>query len=365
MPSLDDAQVVAPGKRGADLQVNLVRAQVGEPGHTLHPDGSSADHRMVEGRTVHSKFRLVEHPIREDVHDLEDEIGRTNRLGVPRADLVERPVDERVVDVVTGKHGRVIGKAVVDAARDAVFANRIDTRCLIQVGVGVDRRLTNRPAVEDWLESGRGRQGPVAKRSVRHKSDDRLCKALPDRFVIHEEERAIPGNGPTEIDTELVHAKRRDLRGIEWGTRIQRVIVKELKGRAMKGVRPGLRHGVHLSAPRRAAFGGVDGGFHPKFRNRFQGNVQARIRLLTLLLNAGRIDSIECEVVVVAAPPNEPDVSLAAAAGVDRAWGERLERRPVAAVDRNIFKLLMFENGSYPRIAGFEWRCRGLHLKLF
>ena len=149
MSSLSDGQVVAPGERGTDLQVKLIRAQVGEPGHALHSDGSRSDHWMVERGPVHAKLPFVEHTIREDMHDLDDEIGWANRLGVPRADLVERPVDERIVDVVTGEHRRASGKVVVDAGRDAIFANHIDTRCLIQVGVGVDGCLTNRPAVQD------------------------------------------------------------------------------------------------------------------------------------------------------------------------------------------------------------------------
>src|SRR5207249_4769273 len=62
---------------------------------------------------------------------------------------------------------------------------------------------------------------------------------------------------------------------------------------------------------------------------------------------------------------NASDVSLAAATGVDRAGGEHLEGRPVASVNRNIAKLLLFENVAYPRVGGFKRRGRGLHLKLF
>src|SRR5205807_259314 len=64
--SLSDGQGVAPGERGTDLQVKLVRTEVGEPRHALHSDGSRSDHWMVERGPVHAKLPFVEHTIRED-----------------------------------------------------------------------------------------------------------------------------------------------------------------------------------------------------------------------------------------------------------------------------------------------------------
>jgi len=254
---------------------------------------------------------------------------------------------------------------VVDASSHAIFVNRIDAGRGIEVGIGIDSGLTNRPRVENRFENRRAREYFGSKCRVRHEADDGLRQALSDAFVIHEEERAIPRNRSAEVRTELVHAERRDLRGVEWRARIQRVVAKELEGCTVKNVRAGLRDGVHLRAAGRAAFGRVHGRLHSKLRDRFERNVQARIGLLTLLLDAGRIDAVEGEVVVVASPSDESDVALAAAAGIDGARGERLERGPVAAVDRNVVELLVLENRSHPRVGGFERRNGGLHLKLF
>ena len=80
----------------------------------------------------------------------------------------------------------------------------------------------------------------------------------------------------------------------------------------MQLIGPALRHGAHLCAARSTAFSRVDSGIHTKLGDRFERNVQPCIRLLALLLDAGGINSIEGEVVVVAAPSHEADALLPA-----------------------------------------------------
>ena len=78
---------------------------------------------------------------------------------------------------------------------------------------------------------------PIGQTAVDANTD---LYTAPGIDSVHEKERAIPGNRAAQVDAELVHAERRDLRGIEWRTRIERLIAKELEGRTMKAVRPGL-----------------------------------------------------------------------------------------------------------------------------
>ena len=61
--------------------------------------------------------------------------------GVAGAERSIRLVDERVVDVVTGKHAGLIGELMVEAHETAVLANRLLPWKLIWSDVGIDVRL--------------------------------------------------------------------------------------------------------------------------------------------------------------------------------------------------------------------------------
>ena len=58
----DDAQVIDQGERGADLQVELVWAEVGEAGHAGDSDRSGSAHGVMEGGTVHPELGLIDGP---------------------------------------------------------------------------------------------------------------------------------------------------------------------------------------------------------------------------------------------------------------------------------------------------------------
>ena len=149
------------------------------------------------------------------MRELHRQVGGANRLSLDCADVVKRPVDERVVNVVANVHRGSIREPMIQTHCSAVFANRIHASARVLVGNRIIRRLPRRPAVEEWLESGRGRQHLCPKCGVGHKRNLGVCKALPDAFVIHKKESAILQDRSAQAGAELVHSERRNLRRIE------------------------------------------------------------------------------------------------------------------------------------------------------
>ena len=80
---------------------------------------------------------------------------------------------------------------MVKSNEAAVLANPITALKANLVDVGVDRRLPGRISVDQRLERGGGCEGARPEERARHKADERLPQALPDGFVVYEEETAV------------------------------------------------------------------------------------------------------------------------------------------------------------------------------
>src|SRR5208337_812538 len=193
------------------------------------------------------------------------------------------------------------------------------------------------PLGEEWLENGIGHACP--KRGVRYKPNHGGVQALPEAFVIGEEESAVLLDGPAHAAAELVQAERRDVR-IEGRACIQYIVAQELESRTVKRVRPRLRYDADDGPGRSALIRGIDRGTDAELPDRFQRNGQAHAHLLALLLDARGIDPIVGIVAVVDASPDESQVPLAAGAEVDRARGERHQDGPVAPVKGDVLHLM-------------------------
>src|SRR5207248_5181734 len=121
----------------ADFEVKLVSIQVVETGYAAHENGGSSGYRVMESGTVHSGFHLVQNVRREDVRELHHQVGGANRLSLDCTDGVERPGDERVINIVSNVHRGSICELMVETHRSAVFADRIHARACVLVGNGI------------------------------------------------------------------------------------------------------------------------------------------------------------------------------------------------------------------------------------
>src|SRR5205807_10222158 len=108
------------------------------------------------------------------------------------------------------------------------------------------------------------------------------------------------------------------------------------------------------AAPRRTAFGCIDCGIDAKLGDRFEGDVETGIGLLSLLLYAGGVNPIERVVVVIARASYKTNTGLTSTADVDRAGRESHQGGPIAAVDRDIAQLPCFDYRSNLGVALFE-----------
>ena len=130
----------------------------------------------------------------------------------------------------------------------------------------------------------------------------------------------------------------------------------------MKLVAARFRDQVHLRAARGAAFGGVHGGTDAEFGDRLERNVQVRVGLLRLLLDAAGINTIERIVFVIERPAIESNgVLLIGGVGVNCARRQRHQSSPVAAVKRDLLDLLGLDHNADFRRAAVE-RFRGVYL---
>ncbi len=114
----------------------------------------------------------------------------------------------------------------------------------------------------------------------------------------------------------------------------------------MEVVRPGLGNHVNLHAGSRAALGSVNCGADTELLDRIQRDGKPRLGLLRLLLDAGSVDAVKREIVVVKRVAVEPDVPLAAAAVVDGARRQRHERGPVPPAQGDLVNLRRLDDAA-------------------
>ena len=106
-----------------------------------HRDGRSAVAPVVVVGAVHSELRLVDRGRREDVLELQDEVGGNVGNHVVVAQRVRGVVDVGVVDVVADVGRGGVGEAVIEAEHAGIFADRVGGHLGDLVGDAVDRRL--------------------------------------------------------------------------------------------------------------------------------------------------------------------------------------------------------------------------------
>ena len=137
-----------------------------------------------------------------------------------------------------------------------------------------------RPQVEIWSHSGRqihidpsrrrtrircrtddvARQETLPSLGIRHDRNSAQPEALPESFVIPENESPVFADWTAGRTTELI--------SLEWWNRvlikkvsgIQRAVTQELKHGAMKRIRSRFRDNCHLTADTMAGFSGLDTG---------------------------------------------------------------------------------------------------------
>ena len=135
-------------------------------------------------------------------------------------------------------------------------------------------------------------------------------------------------------------------RAVERRAGIQIVVAEHVKRAAVVIVGAALGNHADLRAAGRAGFGGVDCGADAELGDGVEGDVQPRIGLLGLLLDAAGVDAVEDEVAVIERMAVELDGALPAVAVVDGARRQQHEAGPVPPVDRNLFDLLGFHQAA-------------------
>src|SRR5262249_18734340 len=112
-------------------------------------------------------------------------------------------------------------------------------------------------------------------------------------------ERLILNDRATDTGPELIHVKGRNRGTVKRRTRIENIVSQILEGRAVELIRARSRHNVDLTACRRTALGCIHCSTHAELRDGLQGNLQSGLGLLRLLLDAARVNAVECEIIVV------------------------------------------------------------------
>ena len=83
-----------------------------------------------------------------------------------------------------------------------------------------------------------------------------------------------------------------------------------------------------------------------KLGNGIQGDGNAGPGALRLIHDVGRVHTVVGEVAIVQAPPGESDRPLVAATGIDRTRDICGQRSPVASVERQLVRLLLFDQAG-------------------
>src|SRR3984957_4919215 len=122
---------------------------------------------------------------------------------------------------------------------------------------------------------------------------------------------------------------------------------------------------IDLTARLRAVFGVIKGAIDSIFLDRVLGDLQARLRFLSLLLNASGIHAIDLKVVVVAGTAGKTNGALVAAPVVLSERSEKCKARPVAAVIRKVGDLVAGDDRGGLSRGAILRRGTGLHFYFF
>ena len=175
-----------------------------------------------------------------------------------------------------------------------------------------------------------------------HVIGERLRNALPQSLVVREEKGAVLHDGPTHVTAKLVQAERL-LRRVERVSRVHFVIAQKLKNAAMKLVRAGLRHNVHLPAGAAARFGRIERGVNAEFGDGVGADHQAQ--------GCFRAFHIASEPVQVVR--NTARKLIATAAQLDRLsrrWQQAKEERRIVRYDPGILAATPLLHGHCRRV---------------
>ncbi len=172
----------------------------------------------------------------------------------------------------------------------------------------------------------------------------RLQLAKP--LVADEEESLVLDDRTAESHSVLSHAEWRNGRvsiqvEVIEVTRIEDGIPDIAEGRAVPVIRARLGFYVDLAARLCAVFRVVQSAVDAIFLDCVLGNLQTRLRLLGLLLNAASIDTVNLEVVVVSCAAGEADRSLIAATVILGERCEEGETSPVTPVVGKVCDLVL------------------------
>src|SRR5215471_3207632 len=127
---------------------------------------------------------------------------------------------------------------------------------------------------------------------------------------------------------------------------VKYVVAEKLEGSAVKLVCPRRgRHG-HLSASRSSCLCRCQHRVDAKLLNGIERNRQSNVRLLSLIDDVCGVDPIVGKVVVVTSPAGKSNRALVTSSGIDRAWRQGCEGRPVAPIQRQFFYLFLLDPGA-------------------
>src|SRR5437870_2121696 len=208
--------------------------------------------------------------------------------------ILSRRCAVAIVDGVGAPEGIPVRKRMVEPCDAEVFPDgvvRIAEGACGPCGQSILEQFTSvrcRPQVEIWRHSGRhididpsrrrtrircrtddvARQETLPSLGIRHDRNSAQPEALPESFVIPENESPVFADWTAGRTTELI--------SLEWWNRvlikkvsgIQRAVTQELKHGAMKRIRSRFRDNVHLTADTMTGFSRVDTGHDVELAHR-------------------------------------------------------------------------------------------------
>src|ERR1700722_17148502 len=148
------------------------------------------------------------------------------------------------------------------------------------------------------------------------------------------EKRFAVRDRPSKSRSKLIQQKRVGRGAIERRARIEGIIPEKFEELPMKIIRAGGRDSRELAARGSVLrIGAKILRLHLEFLDGIKRNIQTHILSLFLVINGGRINAVESQVVVVQSVACKPNRPLITGAIVDGAWRERRQRSPIPAVN--------------------------------
>src|SRR5258708_26125806 len=194
-------------------------------------------------------------------------------------------------------------------------------------------------------ESGRRRQHRSAKGRTGNKTVQGLSEGLAKPFKVRKVEGSVLDNRTANASAELVQAKGQLGRRGEW-PRVEDVVANELEDRSMKIVRPGLGYDFNLAPICSTALRRVLCTVCAELGYRLGRDLQPHASPLVLVQNAGGIDTVDAEVVIVLSMAFETNAAPIARTRIDGARHHGTQAIEVPAVEGKVMTLRSFDHRS-------------------